>query len=294
MSPSLTLDRVLVATNNRSMTFPIMLQGKNKTIDTSALIDSGATGNFMDLRLLFRDNFVLICLPTPILAYNVDGTTNQKGTIRWKVRTTLTLGNHSHPIELMILQLNTPRVILGIPWLRKWNPTIDWSCLSMTIPSFPNPSIPYHARYLGLDADHELASLLAISSPSVEDDWSLCEYRLRTEGANEYINKVTISTQLAQAVKPKDIPIPDFCSSFADVFSEQTHNTLPPHCPFDHTIELKESFVPKIAKVYPLNPAEKEACQAFINEHLKTGRILPSKSPQASPFFFVPKKDGTL
>ena len=107
-SPSLTLDRVLVATNNRSMTFPITLQGKNKTIDTSVLIDSGATGNFMDLRLLSRDNFVLIQLPTPILAYNVDGTTNQKGTIRWKVRTTITLGNHSHPIELMILRLNIP------------------------------------------------------------------------------------------------------------------------------------------------------------------------------------------
>ena len=85
------------------MTFPISLQGKNKTVDTSALIDSGATRNFMDLRLLSRDNFVLIQLPTLILTYNVDGTTNQKGTICWKVRTTLTLRNHSHPIELMIL-----------------------------------------------------------------------------------------------------------------------------------------------------------------------------------------------
>ena len=276
------------------MTFPITLQGKNKTVDTSALIDSGATGNFMDLQLLSRDNFVLIRLPMPILAYNVDGTTNQKGTICWKVRTTLTLGNHSHPIELMILRLNTPQVILGIPWLKKWNPTINWSCLSMTLPSFPKPTTPYHARYLGLDADHEISLLLAISSPSVEDDWSLREYCLWTEGANEHINKVTLSTQLAQTVKPKDIPVPDFCSSFADVFSEQSYNTLPPHCPFDHSIELKDSFVPKIAKVYPLNPAEKEACRAFIDEHLKTGRILPSKSPQASPFFFIPKKDGTL
>ena len=60
------------------------------------------------------------------------------------------------------------------------------------------------------------------------------------------------------------------------------------------TVTLKDSFIPKIAKVYPLNPAEKEACKAFINEHLKTGWILPSKSPQASSFFFVPKKDGTL
>ena len=67
------------------MTFPIMLQGKTKIVDTCALIDSGATGNFMDLRLLSLNNFVLIRLPTPILAYNVDGTTNQKGTIHWKV-----------------------------------------------------------------------------------------------------------------------------------------------------------------------------------------------------------------
>ena len=36
------------------------------------------------------------------------------------------------------------------------------------------------------------------------------------------------------------------------------------------------------------------ACQAFIDENLKTGQIQPSKSPQASPFFFVKKKDGKL
>ena len=85
------------------MTFPISLQGMNKIVDTSALIDSGATGNFMDLQLLSLDNFVLVQLPTPILAYNVDGTTNQKGTICWKVKTTLTLRDHSHPIKLMLL-----------------------------------------------------------------------------------------------------------------------------------------------------------------------------------------------
>ena len=277
------------------MTFPILLQGKNKTVNTSALIDSRVTRNFMDLQLLSWDNFVLVRILTPILAYNVDGTTNQKGTICWKVRTTLTLRDHSHPIELMILRLNTPRVILGIPWLKKWSPMIDWPRLSMTIPSLPHLPIPYHARYLGLDADHELSSLIETVSPPAEDDWSsLCEYRLWTGGANKYINKITILTQLAQADKPKDILVPDFCSSFADVFSEQTYDILPPHCPFDHTIELKDSFIPKITKVYPLNPTEKEACKAFIDEHLKTGRIISLKSPQASLFFFMPKKDGTL
>ena len=53
-------------------------------------------------------------------------------------------------------------------------------------------------------------------------------------------------------------------------------------------------FVPKIAKVYPLNPAEKDACKTFIEEHFKMGYIILSKSAQAAPFFFVPKKDRTL
>ena len=71
-------------------------------------------------------------------------------------------------------------------------------------------------------------------------------------------------------------------------------NTLPPCRSFDHTIDLKDSFVPKVAKLYPLNPQEVDACKAFVEEHLQTGRIQPSKSPQASPFFFVKKKDGKL
>ena len=49
-----------------------------------------------------------------------------------------------------------------------------------------------------------------------------------------------------------------------------------------------------MAKVYPLNPKEQEACRAFVDEHLKSGKIIPSKFPQASPFFFVPKKDGLV
>ena len=37
-----------------------------------------------------------------------------------------------------------------------------------------------------------------------------------------------------------------------------------------------------------------ETCKAFVEEHLKMGRIIPSKSLQASPFFFVPPRNGTL
>jgi hypothetical protein len=88
--------------------------------------------------------------------------------------------------------------------------------------------------------------------------------------------------------------IPEWCKEFEDVFSEKIHDRLPPHRSYDHTIELKPSFIPKVAKIYALNPAEREAYKAFVNEHLKTGWIVPSKSPQVALFFFVSKKDGGL
>ena len=131
----------------------------------------------MDVCLLSLDNFTLIRLPEPIITYNVDGTKNLKGTSQWKAKTILTLEDHSDPIKLMILQLSKPRVILGMPWLKKWNPKINWDCLSMTLPSSPHSYIPYHARYLSLDADHKLFQLFSSLSPA-EDDWSLHEYRL--------------------------------------------------------------------------------------------------------------------
>ena len=140
----------------------------------------------------------------------------------------------------------------------------------MTLPSSPCHHVPYHAHYLGLNVDHELSQLFLSQSPA-KDNWSLHEYHLCTGGSEEQVNKITISTQLTQAEKPKEIPVPNFCTDFSDVFLEKTYDILPPHQSFNHTIELKDSFVPKITKIYPLNPAKKEACKAFIDEHLKTG-----------------------
>ena len=51
--------------------------------------------------------------------------------------------------------------------------------------------------------------------------------------------------------------------------------------------------MPKVAKAYSLNSKEMDVCKEFIDEHLKLGKIQKSKS-QASPFFFIQKKDGGL
>ena len=52
--------------------------------------------------------------------------------------------------------------------------------------------------------------------------------------------------------------------------------------------------MPKIGKIYPLSPDEKKATKDFLKENLAAGKICPSNSSQASPFFFVKRKDGKL
>ena len=61
---------------------------------------------------------------------------------------------------------------------------------------------------------------------------------------------------------------------------------------WDHTIDIKEGFVPRKGKVYLLSRKEREEIHEFIKEQLRKEYIRPSKSPQMAPVFFVEKKDG--
>ena len=55
---------------------------------------------------------------------------------------------------------------------------------------------------------------------------------------------------------------------------------------------MKEEFVLRKGKVYPLSREKREEIREFIKEQLRKGYIWPSKSLQTVPVFFVGKKDG--
>ena len=50
----------------------------------------------------------------------------------------------------------------------------------------------------------------------------------------------------------------------------------------------------KSCKVYLLAASEQKELDAFLKENLDSGWIRPSKSPMASPVFFIKRKDGGL
>jgi len=59
-----------------------------------------------------------------------------------------------------------------------------------------------------------------------------------------------------------------------------------PFAPFN-TVELIPNIILRDCKIYPLNMREQEELDKFLDEHLKSGRIRPSKSPCAALFFFI-------
>ena len=79
------------------------------------------------------------------------------------------------------------------------------------------------------------------------------------------------------------------------MFSETESKRLPEHKSYDHAIDLKPDTPETIrSKVYPMPVNEQDELDRFLADHIRKGYIVPSKSPIASPVFFVKKKDGRL
>jgi hypothetical protein len=115
-----------------------------------------------------------------------------------------------------------------------------------------------------------------------------------------WIHKTNIATELAIEENSKKMDktdkqlVPAEYHEYLDIFSEEKAHCFPESRPWDHKIKMKEGFEPKSFKNYNLTPPEQIELNKLLKENLEKGYIQPSRSPMASPFFFVSKKDGKL
>ena len=102
------------------------------------------------------------------------------------------------------------------------------------------------------------------------------------------------AAQIASLLAEK-VRILDEYSDFADVFSEEKTLVLPERTEFnEHAIDLKDGKQPPYGPIYSLGLVELETLKTYIETHLKTGFIQPSKSPAGAPILFDKKPDGSL
>ena len=128
VSPSLNIYSVDSLQDKHSLNIIISVNHNQNdtTVETPVLIDSGAGGTFIDQNYVRKVGYKLTELETPVKAYNVEGTENKKGTIKNYVNLQFSLNGKEFQEQFYVTGLGKQKIILGLPWLRKHNPEINW------------------------------------------------------------------------------------------------------------------------------------------------------------------------
>lgn len=348
----------------------------DRTVETEALIDTGAQDSFIDYRYVRKKKLPSRDLKNPIRVHNADGTANQQGTINKCVVLEIEAGGHRHLLRLLVTSLGKEAIILGLPWLQRVNAEIDFNQGTLQInpdkvnltlvERLRNKWFPEQDKFTGRtlhtvrteeelkqestnpkqdsiyaelpppyreteeqEQDLVLAYLSkskgystewhgdlpkpgsALTTENLEDGEGMQRPRRGpTIGRIHFaphgtrfnysmnlwirakINPAMAMAQQAHDSAPREVPTP--YQEYASVFEKKAAERFPSSRPWDHAIDLKPDFIPKDFKPYRLSPQEQKVADEFIDENLKKGYIRESKSPMASPLFFVGKKDGSL
>ena len=76
-----------------------------------------------------------------------------------------------------------------------------------------------------------------------------------------------------------DEMVPRWFHKYLKIFEKKDSERMPMRKTWDHAIDLREGFIPKKGKIYPLSRVEREEVQKFVKDQLKKGYIRSSKLP---------------
>ena len=177
-------------------------------------------------------------------------------------------------------------VILGMPWLARHNPEIDWKTEEVQMTRCPDECgkkwrVGKQIKP-GWKKQEKQEEKRERRKPMIEEEKIIA--RIVEEKENEKENLIEL--------RATEEMVPRRFHKYLKVFEKKDSERMPTRKTWDHAIDLREGFIPKKGKIYPLSRVEREEVQEFVKDQLRKGYIRPSKSPQTSPVFFVPKKDG--
>ena len=115
--------------NENPQARPLTYKGTLNHAPVKILIDSGAMGNFISKQT--ADHFSFALSPVSnipvVFANGTLGACNKAA-----LATYLLFENHEERLDLRVVSLPHHDIILGQPWLEKWNPLINWKTRTLT------------------------------------------------------------------------------------------------------------------------------------------------------------------
>ena len=176
-------------------------------------------------------------------------------------------------------------VILGKPWLSKFQPSIDWVTHTVSFTSPTGHPIVWKQDLSPSGEEPPLsANQLSRILRKPESMVYLCI--IKDTNLQEFHQQVTETTH--------GMPdyLPNLLRSYEDVFSGVTG--LPPPRSHDHQILLEQNAVPPYKSAYHMSQQELDLLRTELQRLTDLGHIQRSTSPFGSPVFFVLEKTGKI
>jgi hypothetical protein len=196
----------------------------------------------------------------------------------------LRFGEHYEEVTLDVVPMARHTVVLGIPWLRRHNPSIDWRkgvlrfercrCVTDIQPIQEQSCLMDETRPTQERNDQPTERSNKRSPTSTDTDLGKSDPKVRRTGGTN---------------APPEIP--KEYQRWARLFQEEDGaEALPIHRPWDHKIPLEPGAKIPFGPLYALSEKELKAQDEWLRKLLRKQWIRKSTSPAASPFMFVPKK----
>lgn len=241
-------------------------------ITTTALVDSGSVGSFVDASLVAKEGVPVCAKPVPLHLTVADGRTLRNGPVEQEtIPLELQIQNHREKISFGVVSSLSHPIILGSDWLRRHDPVISWSENRV---SFNSP----------------FCQASCLGGSEVDPEQTQGEQERQVE---QQITSINASGSIVESSPGPEVPAK--YEEFVSVFSKEKADILPENRRYDMAIDLMPGErSPPFGPIYKLSEPELKALRQYIDENLSKNFIRPSKSPAGAPLLFVKKKDGSL
>jgi hypothetical protein len=275
----------------------VAIQGKNNKIhNTTAMVDCGATKNFIDKDYAEQIKIPLDKKNIPRRVLAVDGREIASGPVTHDTNVELIINNHREKIKLHCIMIGNSPIIMGLLWLKKHNPNIDWKegrvmfnsekYATMCLEQSPHArTIPEEAaiRQYHRDLIQNTIEKENKTHEKQEDEESLDEfptsyeeisltdnYDDSHEDKEVVLNKDTEKFTSPIKQKPENI-MPLEYHDYLSVFQEKKKPVQPPHRHQDHRIPLMDNWIPPFEPLRALDENRLQALKEYIDSSLAKG-----------------------
>ena len=240
-----------------------------KKLKVKALVDSGCTHTGIDKQLVKDKRIQTKPINFSFEVFNANGTKNRE--VTKVVFLEIKINGHKETLKAAVTDLDRTDMFLGHNLLVKHNPEVNWKNGIIKFTRCPGN---YTMKHQDILFNSRRTKAMETTDTMKEQD-------------NGKIGKEL------DKINPEDLS--EYIQPFTYLFNKKKFEKLPERREWDHEINLMDKAPKELnTKTYIMMLKEEEALNQWLDEQLKAGLIVESKSRYVAPYFYIPKKNGSL